>query len=361
MAIRKRGNSWQIDYIAPTGKRVRKAFKKKDAVAEHGKRVSLIAENRYLDVKKDYKSTLGELLAKYAENHKHQASFTSLKRYCIANFEEHFGKKTKLSHIRYLDVETYMNHLMQKPTKHNTPRADASVNREMATLRHVLTKAVEWDMMERNPFEKGKSLLLKLDNGRIRYLTENEAGKLLGECKSQTHLHRIVSCAINTGMRRGEILTLKWNQIRNGFIYLEKTKTKNKREIPINDDLAKVFKQIRKEQELTSKYVFTYNARTIHRVERAFKGVLRRAKIEDFKFHDLRHTFASHVIMRGGSLKDVQELLGHKEIKMTMRYAHLTQEHKKKAVSLLNGLTRRDESAMSQNVTFCPKTTILPS
>jgi integrase len=66
---------------------------------------------------------------------------------------------------------------------------------------------------------------------------------------------------------------------------------------------------------------------------------VRRAGIEDFRFHDLRHTFASHFIMRGGSLKDLQEILGHKSMTMTLRYAHLTQEHKKKAVDLLNGLT----------------------
>ena len=98
-----------------------------------------------------------------------------------------------------------------------------------------------------------------------------------------------------------------------------------------------------------SKCVFTYHSKTIRRVERAFKAALDRAKIEDFKFHDLRHTFASHVIMRGGSLKDVQELLGHKTMAMTLRYAHLSQEHKKKAVNLLNGLTSSVKSDMSQN------------
>jgi integrase len=342
--IRKRGKSYQIDYFDPTGKRVRKSFrKKKDAEAELGKRVSLIAENRYLDVKKDYKATFGELLAKYKENYKHQASFESVKKYCIENFKKYFEEETKLCNIRYVDLETYRNHLMQKLTRHAGIRADGSVNREMAVLRHILSKAVEWDMMDQNPFEKGKSLLLKLNNQRIRYLTEDEIDWLLEECKSQKHLHRIVSCAINTGMRRGEILGLRWDQIRNGFIYVKKSKTKNRREIPINEDLNRVFKEIRKEQGLTSKSVFTYNSRTIQRVERAFKGALRRAGIEDFRFHDLRHTFASHVIMRGGSLKDVQELLGHKTMTMTLRYSHLSQEHKRKAVNLLNGLTSGEE------------------
>jgi integrase len=350
--VKKRGNSYQIDYLDPQGKRVRVSFKKKkDAVAELGKRVSLIAEKRYLDVKKDYKTTLEELLKKYSENHKHQASFENLKEYCIENFKKHFGEKTKLSNIRYVDIEMYRNHLMQKLTRHKRLRADASINRELATLRHVFSKAVEWDMMERNPFEKGKSLMLKLSNQRKRYLTEDEIPRLLGECRTTKHLHHIVVCALNTGMRRGEILNLKWNQIRNGFIYLEKTKTKTRREIPVNDEFAQVLKEIRKEQGLTSEYVFTYARRTIGKVDRAFKGALRRAGIGDFTFHDLRHTFASHLIMRGASLKEVQELLGHKTVTMTLRYAHLAEENKRKAVGLLNGLTGYIKTDMSQNVT----------
>jgi integrase len=92
----------------------------------------------------------------------------------------------------------------------------------------------------------------------------------------------------------------------------------------------------------------------LKKFETAWRSAIKRARLENFTFHDLRHTFASHLIMRGGSLKEVQELLGHKNIKMTMRYAHLSQEHKKKAVNLLNGLTSSVKSDMSQNVTSQP-------
>jgi hypothetical protein len=146
--IRKRGNSYQIDYIDPNGKRVRKSFeKKKDAEAELGKRVSLIAENRYLDVKKDYKTTFRELLVKYKENYRDQPSFENWKRFCIENFKVHFGEETRLSNIRFVDLETYRNKLKLKLTKHNGLRADATVNREMGVLRHIFSKAVEWDMV----------------------------------------------------------------------------------------------------------------------------------------------------------------------------------------------------------------------
>jgi integrase len=221
MAVRKRGDSWQIDYLDPSGKRVRKSYrKKKDAVAEHGKRVSLIAENRYLDVKKDYKTIFKELLEKYEENFKSQASFTKYKGFCLANFKEHFGEETLLSNIRYAELESYRNHLRQKLTKDGTIRKDSSVNREMACLHHVFSKAVEWEMVERSPFERGKSLILKENNQRIRYLTEDEIWRLLIECEGpkQKHLHRIVVCALNTGMRKGEILGPRWDQVRNGFI-----------------------------------------------------------------------------------------------------------------------------------------------
>jgi integrase len=351
--VRKRGNSYQIDYYDPNGKRVRISFrKKKEAEAELGKRVSLIAENRYLDVKKDYKTTLGGLLKKYIENYQTQASFKTFKKYTIESLKNWFGEETRLSNIRYVDVETYRNHLRQKLTKSGSFRKEASINRAMACLSHILNKAVEWDMMERSPFDRGKSLLLKENNRRLRFLNEDEIERLLNECPE--YLRSITECALHTGMRKGEILSLKWSQIRNGQIYLRKTKTNEAREIPISDHLAKVLKEIRKKSQLRSEYVFTYKGTPVQDVKRAFGGALRRAKIEDFRFHDLRHTFASHMVMRGATLKEVQELLGHKDMKMTMRYAHLSQEHKKKAVNLLNGLTPYVKFDKSQMVTNPP-------
>ena len=107
--IRKRGDSYQIDYFDPNGKRVRQSFKKKkDAEAELGKRVSLIAEKRYLDVKKDYTTTLGELLDKYTENHQNQASFKSWKEICLENFKTYFGTDTLLANIRYVNLDGFV-------------------------------------------------------------------------------------------------------------------------------------------------------------------------------------------------------------------------------------------------------------
>jgi len=368
--IRKRGNSYQIDYFDPTGKRIRKSFsKKKDAAAELGKRVSLIAEGRYLDVKRDYATTLKELIEKYEENYKNQAVFKTFKKYCIKNFKEHFGEDNRLSNIKYVDIETYRNHLRNnKLTKHGTIRKEATVNREISCLRHMFTKAVEWEMMEINPFEKGKCLIMKENNKRLRYLDEDEITRLLNAC--HPYLKDIVQCALNTGMRRGEILSLKWEQIRNGFIYLQKTKTKESREIPINNVLQGVFNRLRKAKKPSAKviglngkpvknqpikdgeHVFLYNGKHISEIKRSFNGALTKAAILNFHFHDLRHTFASHLIMKGASLKEVQEILGHKTMTMTLRYAHLSQESKKKAVNLLNGLTAPKKNYCHKTVTL---------
>ncbi|MBC8394450.1 MAG: tyrosine-type recombinase/integrase [Deltaproteobacteria bacterium] len=304
--INKSGKpSWQIDYIDPLGKRVRQTFKKKkDADEELGKRVSLIGENRYLDVKKEYLTTLGKLILKYKENHKHQPSFKTAKKYLIDHIETHFGKDTLMANIRYIDLETYRNHLRDTLTFKKTIRKEASINRAMSCLRHLFRKAVEWEMMEQSPFDKGKSLMLKENNMRTRFLTEDEIKNLLSQCNG--YLHDIVVCALNTGMRRGEILSLKWSQIRNGFLYLRETKTKEPRQIPVNDDLKEMFDRIKKErkaqtkadkkvvglngkpikdQPLNAEYVFLYRGREIvDNIKRSFNSAKVDASIEDFHF-----------------------------------------------------------------------------
>ncbi|MBN1829831.1 MAG: site-specific integrase [Deltaproteobacteria bacterium] len=369
--IRKRGASYQIDYFDPNGMRVRQSFRKrKDAEAELAKRVSLIAENpkRYLEIAKSTTTTFDELVRKYKENFKQQRSFEKSKVFNIALLENEF-KSCILGNISYYSLEAFRNTLKNTPTKHGTIRKDASVNRVMACLRHMFSKAVEWEMIERNPFEKGRSLQIKENNQRLRYLSEDEINRLLESCPvpakrincrnveviqtpQAVYLKDFIIIALNTGMRKGEILSLKWSQIRNGFIYLNKTKTDEARQIPVNSDLELCFKAMRKRREIRSDYLFPDEChiensrdqqkredRYIQDIKTSFNGALRRAGISDFRPHDLRHTFASHYIMRGGSLKALKEILGHKDIKMTMRYSHLSKEFAREEIQILNGLT----------------------
>lgn len=351
--------SWQIDYLDPDGKRIRKNFKKqKDEKAHLAKYENDINTGEYVNPQKYRKATLKQLIEKYEENYCHQAGYVTSKNYLIEFIKAYFGENKPLFNIRYVDLETFRNRHKQTTTKHEKDRSDASVNRCMACLRHMLGKAVEWEMIKQNPFEMGQGLMLKENNERLRYLSKDEIDRLLAECSRQVielprknsksisvkradadYLRYIVECAINTGMRKEEILSLKWDQIKDGLIYLDKTKGKKKRQVPINGTLAELFRITRKKQGLTSEYVFIYQGKRIMDVKTAYNAALKRAGILDANFHTLRHTFASHFVMRGGSLKALQEMLGHSNIKTTMRYAHLSQEHKKEAVKLLDGLT----------------------
>jgi integrase len=352
--IRKRNNkkgiTWQIDYYDPEGKRVMKCFPKKaDAEAYLGKVQAAKREGRYhdvFDVKKETKLTFNDLAERHVENYRNQRSFSRLKYYLMDGYRSVFGDR-RLSEIDYLDLETYRNRRQATPTRAGKSRTDATVNRELSTLRHMLNKAVEWGMLETSPFAKGSRLILKENNHRLRFLNDSEIKELLKSCEDlkthASHLRPIVEVALLTGMRRGELLGLKWEQIRNGFIYLTETKSGKARQIPINDRLAEVFKEVRHGNQLKSTYVFCgSDGKRFIEVKRSFTSACRKAGIEAFRFHDLRHTFASQLVMRGASLKAVQELLGHSDLKMTMRYAHLSHEHLRDSVNLLNGLTGKE-------------------
>ncbi|HEC64360.1 MAG TPA: site-specific integrase [bacterium] len=210
--------------------------------------------------------------------------------------------------------------------------SNATVNREVACLKHIFTKAIEWGMVQKNPGKKVK--LLRERNTRLRYLDEKEITKLHDACAE--HLKPIVTVALNTGMRKEEILSLKWKDVdfRSRIISILDTKNGESREIPINDSIYRTLLVAKKLPD--SPWVFCKsNGKRYGNVRKAFEGARKRAGIVDFRFHDLRHTFASHLVMAGVDLRTVQELLGHKSFEMTLRYAHLSPEHKKAALDVL--------------------------
>jgi integrase len=207
----------------------------------------------------------------------------------------------------------------------------------MAALKHILNKAVEWNMLEVSPFRKGSRLTFRENNQRHRYLSEEEIEKLLNSCS--LYLAFIVEVALHTGMRKGELLGLKWDQVRDGFIYLKKTKSGKSRQIPLDARAALVLKELQIRNKWKSPSVFVGpDGQMLQDVTKGFAGACRRAGIEDFRFHDLRHTFASHLVMKGANLKAVQRLLGHSDSKMTDRYSHLSPDHLRESVNLLNTL-----------------------
>jgi len=148
-------------------------------------------------------------------------------------------------------------------------------------------------------------------------------------------------------MRKGEILSLKWDNVdlRHGFILLDITKNGERREIPINDTLKGVLQGITRRLDIS--YVFYDNAtgKPYQDVKRSFNTALRKAGIKNFHFHDLRHTFASHLVMAGIDITTVSRLLGHKTLTMTLRYSHLAPARMAKAVDILDKALNENPTA----------------
>jgi len=209
----------------------------------------------------------------------------------------------------------------------------AAVNRPLALLRHLLRLAhEEWEAIEAVP----RIRLEKEPQGRLRWLTQDEITRLLeAATKSRNkELRAAVILALNTGLRLGELLGLTWERVdlSRGVIRLELTKSGRRREVPLNSESYEALVTLTPKP---SGRVFRTRS-----VRKAYENAVANAKLDDVNFHTLRHTFASWAVMRGVSLKELQELLGHSSLAMTMRYAHLAPERLRSAVTRLEGLTR---------------------
>lgn len=242
----------------------------------------------------------------------------------IRNLKRFFGNKA-IQDIGPEDVERF------KAARKAEGVSPATVNRELACLKTIFNKAVEWGKLEHNPAAKVKKF--KESNGKERYLTEGEARQLLEA--ASPGLKPILIVALSTGMRKEEILGLRWENIRfdKSYIHLEDSKSGKSRDIPMNIQVYETLKALPRYGE----YVF-YNPSTKDRIKdikRAFQTACKRAGIKGLRFHDLRHTASSWMVEAGVDLVTISKILGHSSIQMTMRYAHPTPENMRLAVQKL--------------------------
>jgi integrase len=328
MGVFKKGKNWGIDYYIH-GRRKREIIGPSKSLAENTlrKRQVEIAENRYLDVKKQYKIKFEDFAKQYLELHSKPnnkswkksdwPNIVILKRYFSGRYLYEINKE---------DIEKFKADRIKEVTP-------SRINRNLSCLKSIFNRAIEWGKVEDNPVSNVR--MLKDDTKRLRYLEKEEIIRLLTNCRS--HLHPIVIVALNTGMRRGEILSLRWQDIdfKRGIIYILNTKNGEKREIPINEAVKTAL--IRAPRNPNGPYVFCHkDGKPINDIKKTFWTAMKKAGIIGFRFHDLRHTFASYLVMSGVDLNTVRELLGHKSLEMTLRYSHLSQDHKKRAVDVLN-------------------------
>ena len=209
--------------------------------------------------------------------------------------------------------------------------------KELELLRHACGLAIrEWEWMEHNPFLKVK--IEKSKTKIERWITIEEEKKLLSA--SSEWLREIILFALNTGMRRNEVLTLQWSQVDifRRTVTLLVTKNREKRTIPLNQTVLGLLKAQGKIRHISG-FVFASEVGSqIHarNLLRAFYLARKRAGLDDVRFHDLRHTFATRLVQAGVDLYKVKELLGHKTISMTMRYAHHYPESLRSSVDVLD-------------------------
>jgi integrase len=225
-------------------------------------------------------------------------------------------------------------------TVRGAPRSPSTAVRYLAALSHAFAVAVkEWGWLEDSPLRKVAKP--KEPRGRVRYLGDEERARLLEECRKSDSpdLYCAVVLALSTGGRRMEILSLRWGQAdfaRRAITLLE-TKNGEIRSLPLVGHAFDLMAERAKVRRIDTDLVFP--GRKKNRavdLRTPFETALKRAGIEDFRWHDLRHSAASYLAMNGATLAEIAEVLGHKTLAMVKRYAHLSQAHTTRVVEAMN-------------------------
>ena len=329
---------WWLDYYTPEGRRRRKICgayaDARSALAEID-----LAKKRETFVDPYAAPTLQEYSEKYLETVSVHKESHDRERRLMKNLRDFFGA-SRLSKIKRSRVIEYRKVRRAKVSV-------GTVNREIALLRHMFNVAIDEGLVALNPARGGPGMKAFTEQSRTRYLEMDEIAVLLGAIQARIvknsdeklktsakkfwqYLHAAVVIALHTGMRKGEILSLRWEQInwerRN--VLLTVTKNGEPRRVPLDSmvlhELVEHRTRVGNPDLVFPSYDRDGKVVSLGDVKVAFGRALKDAGITNFRFHDLRHTFASHYAMSGGNLYTLAKILGHKDIKMTQRYAALS-------------------------------------
>lgn len=310
MAIFKKQGAWWIDFYV-CGKRKRERVGSSHKLAEEvlHKRKLEIAEGRFFPERQAQNVLFKDISEQYWRMHGQHLRSISW-HYILKEATDRFGSKA-VGNITVADLQAYYNEIRARAST-------STANRHLSLLKSVFNRAIAWELFRgQNPaakIAKGKE-----PTNRLRYLSQAELQRLLG--LSDAKIYPILACALLTGMRRGEIMALTWANVdlNQGHIYILQSKSGKGREIPIAAKLREVLANMGPMEPAAK--VFNVPDITLRR---HFDQLLKDAGIAGFRFHDLRHTFASHFIMKTGNLPALQKILGHASPMMTQRYAHLS-------------------------------------
>jgi len=325
---------WYLDYKDASGKRIQKvtplATTKKEAEFALRDEIRKTFDHKYRISRTKTNTKFKDFAEDYLENYaKVNKKSWKCDNYCLnAHLVPYFGNY-QLNEITPLLIEKYRAERMKSGIR------KSSTNRELALLKKMFNLAIDWQYTKENPVQKVK-LFSEKDNLKERVLSKEEEIRLLTECVE--HLKPIVITALNTGMRRNEILSLTWNcvDLKLKIIHVVKTKSGKNREIPINNRLLAVLKEQKKLKKSDHVFPNPETNKPFRSIRHSFENACRRAKIHDLRFHDLRHTFACRMIQKGCDIETLRDLLGHHSISVTERYIHTNLDQKRSAVELLS-------------------------
>jgi integrase len=309
---------------------------------------AMVKKGTVLSASEKRKITFEKLKEKYCELQKGERHFEVSKKHFVNAVSDFFRDK-RLFQITPWDIEQFKKQRKETPVRGGKIRSDVSVNRELEVLRHMLNKAVEWGMLDQNPFTRFKDpIFFEERNDRVRFLEEDEIKRLLNV--SPLYLANLIKGAIFTGLRKGDLFNLKWSDVNleRGFLNYREQKKRDKLGFKyLNGDMIGLLMEIPKGE---SDFIFLGpDRKPLKDIKRSFHTALKKAGIKDFHWHDLRHTSASHLLMRGASMKAVQEHLGHTTIAMTQRYSHLSRDFQREEVNRLNGLCGESGKKLVRN------------
>lgn len=302
-----------------------------------------IREGRYFKATPARKQTLADLIDRYILEVLPTKPLSQAKQTMqLTWWKEQLGVFV-LTDVTPARIAECRNQLLQGTTYRHTQRSPATAVRYLAALSHAFTIAMkEWGWVEDNPVRKVARP--REPQGRLRFLSEAEQVRLLSACRADRNpdLFPVVVLAISTGMRRSEVLKLRWRDLdlEQARILLGKTKNKQRRFVPLLGTALKVLQLRARDNTSPAALVFPGKKNPLKPadVRKAWDRAIAVAELQDFLFHDLRHCTGSYLAMSGASASEIAAVLGHETLSMVKRYAHVSDPH---TVAVMERMSRK--------------------